>query len=36
MGGEGFTPFISGTSPTFGFSGHNQLTYTKDMELRKN
>jgi len=33
VGGEGFTPLFSGISPTFGLSGHNPLTYTRNMKL---
>ena len=32
VGGEGFTPLFSGASPTFGESGHNPLTYTRNMK----
>jgi hypothetical protein len=32
VGGEGFPPLFPGTSPTFRVSGHNQLTYTRNLK----
>ena len=33
--GAGSFPAFPGTSPTFRVSGHNQLTYTRNMKERR-